>query len=244
MYFLVGFPGKASEIEGADAASFEAFDGTYARDKSTVYFDGRPIPGADAASFELLDRPSFFKDRKHVYQDDRPISDDPAHFELLDGDLAKDSTAVYWSDGSVLSDDPAHFAIVSNQDHYLFTKDSRIVHVGGNPIAGAEPATFRVLQGGYAQDAGHIFYFTDQITDADAVVPRTRRRIRERRAACLLDGQDDRRRGTRHVPRAERRLRMIGRSAARLLPADRPRQRRSGHPPARPCRHLLRRDLN
>ena len=101
----------------------------------------------------MLDRSGFAKDRNHVYQLDRPISDDPAHFELIDGGLSKDSTAVYWTDGSVLSDDPAHFAIVSNNDHYLFTKDSRTIHVNGNPITDADPATFHVLQGAYAQDA-------------------------------------------------------------------------------------------
>jgi hypothetical protein len=166
VYYLAGFPGKASEIAGADAASFETFDGTYARDKSTVYFAGRPIPDADPASFELLDRPDLFKDRRRVYLQDRPISDDPAHFELLDGGLAKDSTDVYWSDGSVLSDDPAHFTIVSNRDHYLFTKDRRTVHVNGNPIAGADPATFEVLAGAYSRDAQRAFYFADEITDA------------------------------------------------------------------------------
>ena len=104
----------------------------------------------------MLDRGGFAKDRNHVYQLDRPISDDPAHFELLDGGLSKDGTAVYWTDGGVLSDDPAHFAIVSNSDHYLFTKDSRTVHVNGNPIADADPATFHVLQGAYAQDGRRI----------------------------------------------------------------------------------------
>jgi DKNYY family len=167
VYFLGGFPGRASEISGANAASFEAFDTTYARDKSRVYFDGRPLPDADAASFELRDRPGFFKDRQHVYQLDRPISDDPAHFELLDGDLAKDGASVYWSDGSVRSDDLAHFVIVSNQDHYLFTKDSRTVHANGNPIDGADPATFRVLQGAYVQDGQRVYYFTDPIDGAD-----------------------------------------------------------------------------
>lgn len=124
VYYLHSFPGDAFEIEDADPDSFQALDQTYARDKSTVYVGGRPLPGADAATFELLDRPGFAKDAHHVYQRDRPFSDDPAHFELLDGDLSKDSTSVYWSDGEVLSDDPAHFAIISNAAHYLFTKDS------------------------------------------------------------------------------------------------------------------------
>ena len=168
VYYLAAFPGKASEMAGVDAGSFKAFDTTYAKDRARAYFDGRPIPDADATSFDVLDRSGFAKDRNHVYQLDRPISDDPGHFELLDGGLSKDSAAVYWTDGGVLSDDPAHFAIVSNSDHYLFRKDIRTVHTNGNPIRDADPATFRVLQGAYAQDARRIFYFTDAITDADA----------------------------------------------------------------------------
>lgn len=168
VYYLAAFPGKAAEIAGADATSFKAFDTTYAKDRFTAYFDGHPIAGADATTFDVLTRDGFAKDRNHVYQLDRPISDDPAHFELLDGGLSKDSTSVYWTDGGVLSKDPAHFAVVSNNDHYLFTKDSHTVQVNGNPITDADPATFRVLQGAYAQDAGHVFYFSDPIEMADA----------------------------------------------------------------------------
>ena len=168
VYYQAAFPGNATEIAGADAVSFTAFDSTYAKDKSAAYFDGHPISGADATSFDVLTGGGFAKDRNHVYQLDRPISDDPAHFQLLDGGLSKDSSAVYWTDGHVLSNDPGHFAIVSSSDHYLFTKDSRAVHVNGNPIAGADPATFHVLQGAYAKDARHIFYFADPVADADA----------------------------------------------------------------------------
>lgn len=168
VYYLASFPGKASEISGADAPSFKAFDDTYAKDRSSAYFDGRPIPGADAASFGVLDRNGFAKDRNHVYQLDSSISGDPMHFELLDGGLSKDSGAVYWTDGSVLSRDPAHFAIVSTNDQYLFTKDRGAVQVNGKPIADADPATLRVLQGAYAQDARHVFYFTDAIANVDA----------------------------------------------------------------------------
>ena len=167
VYYLRSFPGDAFEIDGADPASFQVFDQTYARDNATVFVDGRPLPGADAATFELLGRPDFASDAHHVYLRDRRLSDDPAHFELLDGGLSKDDTSVYWSDGDVLTDDPAHFAIISNADHYLFTKDSRTVHVNGNPVKGADPATFEVLQGAYARDDQRVYYFTDHIADAD-----------------------------------------------------------------------------
>jgi hypothetical protein len=68
----------------------------------------------------------------------------------------------------VLSDDPANFKIVSDADYYLFTKDGRDVHVNGTAIAGADPATFRVIKGGYSSDVGGIFYFTDRVAGADA----------------------------------------------------------------------------
>ena len=139
VYYLNAFPGKAFEIDDADAATFTVLDSTYGRDKSHIFINGVPLSDADVASFALLDRPGFAKDRHHVYQRDRVISDDPAQFELLDGELAKDSHVVYWSDGSALSEDPTHFAIVSTADHYLYTKDARAVHVNGNPIPGADP---------------------------------------------------------------------------------------------------------
>src|SRR5258708_4672412 len=102
VYYLSVFPGRASEIAGADATSFKAFDN--AKDKSNAYFEGNRIPAADATTFAVLEGGVFAEDRNHVYQLDRPISDDPAHFELLDGGLSRDGTAVYWTDGGVLSD--------------------------------------------------------------------------------------------------------------------------------------------
>src|SRR5258705_6885834 len=119
VYYLAAFPGKASEIAGADAVSFKAFDTTYAKDRSNAYLDGHPITGADATTFDVLNRSGFAKDRNHVYQLDRPISDDPAHFELLDGGLSKDSANGYWTDGGVLSDDPPHLPLASPRPPHL-----------------------------------------------------------------------------------------------------------------------------
>jgi DKNYY family protein len=168
VYYLKAFPGKAFKIDGADAATFEAFDSTFARDHTNVYIDGVRLPDADADSFTLLNRPGFARDSTHVFQRDRVFSADPAHFVLMDGELSKDSTSVYWPDGTVLSDDPEHFTIISNTDHYLFAKDRQTVSVNGNAIVGADPVSFVVLHGAYARDGARIFYFTDQMPAADA----------------------------------------------------------------------------
>jgi DKNYY family len=51
--------------------------------------------------------------------------------------------------------------------HYLSTNDGRTVHVNGNPIPDADPATFQLLHGTYARDDRRVFYFADQIVDSD-----------------------------------------------------------------------------
>ena len=169
VYYLNAFPGKAFAVDGADAGSFEVLDRSFARDRHAVYLDGRSLADADPATFRLLDRSGYAADAHRVYLRDQVISTDPEHFELLDGDLSRDGVAVYWPDGSVLSDDPEHFAVISNTNHYLFTRDSDRVHVNGNPVAGADPRTFRVIGGAYAVDGVRAFYFDGAVAGADAL---------------------------------------------------------------------------
>lgn len=92
------------------------------------------------------------------------------------------------------SEDPTHFAIISTVDHYLYTKDGRTVHANGNPILDSDPASFLVLQGAYAPDDGHAFYFDQVIADADLSTFRP-----------LEEGEP------RQLSRPERRLRMLRR---------------------------------
>src|SRR6478735_12057100 len=143
VYYLNAFPGKAFQIDGADVATFEVFDSTYARDQSTVYVDGGVLAGADAETFELIGRPQMARDAAHVYVRDRVLSDDPLNFEFLPDGMSRDGASVYWTDGSVLSEDPQNFEVIADDDDYLFSRDTRNVHVNGTPIVGADPATFR-----------------------------------------------------------------------------------------------------
>ena len=168
VYYLDAFPGKAFEIEGADPATFEKLDDqTYAKDRSAVYIDGGVLAGADPATFQLLNEPNYGRDAVHIFLRGRVLTEDPDHFVFVGSGLTKDRVHVFWSDGRVLSDDPDHFEIVSHVDFYLFTRDSATVHVNGTPIAGADPATFTVLGGAYAEDRRALYYFTDRIAGAD-----------------------------------------------------------------------------
>jgi hypothetical protein len=168
VYYLNAFPGDAFKVAHADATTFTILDATYAKDKGAVYLDGVPLAQADPTSFTLLEEPDYSRDAGHVFLRDRVLTEDVTGFAFLGGGLTKDGAHVYWSDGSVLSEDPEHFEIVSDADHYLFTKDSSAVTVNGNPIKGADPATFAVTGGGYAHDAEASYYFTDPIDGADA----------------------------------------------------------------------------
>lgn len=43
VYYLNAFPGKAFEIDDADAATFTVLDSTYGRDKSHIFINGVPL---------------------------------------------------------------------------------------------------------------------------------------------------------------------------------------------------------
>jgi hypothetical protein len=166
VFFHPGF-GLSSpfEISGADRASFEILDHSYARDASMVYFDGVPIPEADPSTFQLLS-PPFALDARHVYVNRDIFSDDPIHFEIVKGNISRDSKHIYWST-SIVSDDPTHLSVLESSGYYTFFKDSTTAFVNGNPIAGADPRSFDVIAEGYSRDAVHIFYFDEMILKAD-----------------------------------------------------------------------------
>ena len=167
VFYNQGFPDGPFVIGSADFWTFKILRLPYAKDKRQVYFSGSPISGADPASFELLPEVSLAKDRNHVYAGLQVVSDDPVHFEFLGGPFAKDRKYVYWS-FKVISEDPTHFVLIKQDGEYWYGKDMQTVYIQGNPIRGADPKSFRPLQGAYAQDQQHIFYFDERITSADA----------------------------------------------------------------------------
>ena len=169
VHYASGFPVVKREVMDADAATFQDLDGTYAKDKSRVYYAGTELTGADVSSFEVLGR-GFVKDRSHVWLSGQRISNDPINFELLQGELAKDSAAVYCHNGSVLSNDAGNFVRVSKTDNILgYTKDSRAVYYYCSPIPGADPNTFRVLNDNMhcAADQQHAYHASSVIPNTD-----------------------------------------------------------------------------
>src|ERR1700720_314076 len=113
VYYLAAFPSSAVEIAGADAATFQALAGPYAKDKLHAYFHGGPIPGADASTFQALND-GYARDRRQVYTGADAIAGaDAASFQVLQrGNLGEDRSHVYLL-GRPISDDPAHFVLIN-----------------------------------------------------------------------------------------------------------------------------------
>lgn len=153
-------------IPDADVASFKILDNAYAHDATRVYLNGQPIPAADPATFEILSYP-YARDAHHIYSGIAIFSADVAHFEIIDQNIVRDSAHIYWA-GAPISNDPVHLVLIGNFDFYTYFKDAETVFVNGNPIRGADPATFQVIATGYAQDAAHVFYFDQAIPAADS----------------------------------------------------------------------------
>ncbi|WP_081452787.1 DKNYY domain-containing protein [Verrucomicrobium spinosum] len=165
VYFLPNWTSRAWEIPEVELATFEfplpkGTETDYARDRQSVYWRGNKISGVDPKTFEILDS-GYAHDASNVYRNGTLICDDAAHFEMVSGNFVKNSHTVYalYPATTPVSHDPANFREISAQDGYSFCADLAQVFVNGNTIPGAHPATFRVLQGGYTQDAGQSFYF-------------------------------------------------------------------------------------
>lgn len=165
IFFLPNWTSRAWEIDGVDLATFEfplpkGTDADYARDKQFVYWRGHKVEGVDPKTFEILDS-GYARDARNVYRNDTLICDDAGHFEMVSGNFVKNSHTVYrlYPATTPISNDPANFREISAQDGYSFCADLTHVYVNGNAIPGADPATFRILLGGYTRDAEQSFYF-------------------------------------------------------------------------------------
>ena len=169
---------RDAPIPDADAATFVALSDRYAKDRARVWYadsyrDGREyfavrhdrvraIAGADPASFRPLAR-DYWRDAAAVYYEGARLAvRDVATFEPLDDGFARDRVAGYYQQQEIAGSDGATFAVVGA--HYA--RDAARVHYaelatdgsGTGPrvravaLPGAQPASFRALEGGYARD--------------------------------------------------------------------------------------------
>lgn len=142
---------RVDRIAGADAPSFRLLPAQsgYARDRGRVYFEGEPFKVADLESFEPLDY-AFARDRVQGYYQRLPVpgSEGPG-FTALDTHHAKDGRHVF------------HVDMEPRRGNEMAP---RLLSVR---LAGADPATFRLLESGYALDARQVFHRGQPIAGAE-----------------------------------------------------------------------------
>jgi hypothetical protein len=137
------------EIAGADPASFTVMKLGYARDARRIYFEGEPFPVKDAASFELLDY-GFARDRVSGYYHQGEVPGSAGGtFAALDTHYAKDASKVFYADLDS-----------GSGAHALRTRS--VV------LQGAAPDSFKLLEGGYAVGTRHVYYRGAVVAGADA----------------------------------------------------------------------------
>jgi len=165
----------ATIIKGADTETFEIiyFDDTlpaaqqnhtftYARDKDTLYWEGKKFDGVDPDTFAILGR-GFVKDKTAVYfQWQKLEGSDPGTFEFLWSGFARDKNFVYRNNPRpeiFEGVDPATFEKID--DNYL--KDKNAVYYRQEKIEGSDPATFYFLsmEGYIGKDPGARVYAAD-----------------------------------------------------------------------------------
>ena len=97
----------------------------------------------------------------------QPLNVDDQSFRVLESDFACDEHKVFWKGRLILGAAPFSFEIISPSDYVPFSKDCDSVFIRGFEISGADPATFRIVEGAYSADSSNIYCGTTPINGAD-----------------------------------------------------------------------------
>jgi hypothetical protein len=145
---------RISVISDADPLTFSYLESNYAKDRRKVFYEGKTFPVRDAESFKLLEY-GFAKDKDKGYYLRTEIAEsDGRTFVNLDNEYSRDAQNVYfsWVQMNDVADPLPVTKLVTSADTASFNvleqgyaRDSRSVFYKGNRIAGANPATFRML---------------------------------------------------------------------------------------------------
>ncbi|HSW05579.1 DKNYY domain-containing protein [Aquabacterium sp.] len=184
---------RHAPIDEADAASFEALDEHHARDRHRVYHADtyrdsqdyfttqrirlKVLADADPASFRLLEQ-GYARDAHHLYFDGQAFAvRDVASFEVLEHGFARDQHSGYYLRAPVRDSDGSRFEVLAphyakDARHAFFAdldyRRSGPARVRTRRLTGAELATFKVLERGYAVDAGRVYWEGEPVPGADS----------------------------------------------------------------------------
>ena len=143
---------RVAVMAGADPARYQVLGHGYSRDDRQVWYDGQPFAVRDPASFTPIDS-RFARDAQRGYFDrtEVPGSHGPSFEVLADdgGSHARDQHRVYSA-------------------HIELNDPLKPPHAVVRVLAGAQPATVRVLGRGYAVDGARVWWRGRPVAGADA----------------------------------------------------------------------------
>jgi DKNYY family len=121
--------GRRMSPLGADDATFKVLNnGEYAKDKSNVYYQGRPIVGTDADTFVLLKGGPYAKDKNHVYLlDTIVVNADPASFKQLEYPYARDKKGIYCGTLPMNVNDMEEFEVIQPGYGYISSEKNSFI---------------------------------------------------------------------------------------------------------------------
>lgn len=122
--------------------SFVVVDYQYAKDKSSVFYEGRKLSGAESNTFELISY-GYAKDRQHVF------------FRNVIVDKADPSTFT---------------AFIENENSMgetVYAKDRNGIYVNDKHFAIADLKTFKILNEKYTLDKNGVYFKMKKVKNAD-----------------------------------------------------------------------------
>ena len=125
-------------------------------------FNSKAAPSPSSASDDVYQTLSvdYIRKGNAIYRI-MPVMD-PASYRVIAGDLGVDAVATYWQ-GEPLDVHPKTVRAISDSYGTVVAvlDDASVYAILGTPIkiVGADPATFKIIQGSrYAKDANHVYY--------------------------------------------------------------------------------------
>ena len=131
-----------------DLESFKVINGPWAKDKNSVFYDGKAKLNIDVATF-YFDKNGLPKDKEYVFTVDRDRNTD---------------RMLVWKGA-----DPKTFELISVKDPYkqnLWGKDDKNYFWMLRPVD-CDYANFEILDLSYSKDKDNVYYERNIVTDAD-----------------------------------------------------------------------------
>ena len=153
-------PKHRIQVIGVDIVSFVILDDDYAKDKNTVYYNGKLLDQAKPSTFEVIGY-GYAKDQIRVYHyKGEIIGADPESFQVLQHifvGYAKDNISAFFDGEKIVGADPETIEYLSE----WYAKDENFVYTNGYKIEGADPSSFMIIDTFFSKDKNTVYAHFD-----------------------------------------------------------------------------------